>query len=284
MKMSKFRIIILLSLISVLLVGCGSKEISESEWDEYVNGIKIVNLLDASSYEQDGDNMVNALEKVINAEPNDYQMLKQNTKFFSKETSFEETFSNSEKDFYYIGDMKDGKPHGWGVILSDIGDYMQIHYVGNFKKGTVEDCYGMTMNIEYYNGGAEALVAIGYEGIMSYLTFEDLIAYPADGERVRTYRFEDVKDNTVSYESMGVDQFNVVKCVPKYVGEMKDGEYDGEGILYYSNGTIKYEGEFKNGVYSGKGKLYSESGELVKEGKFKNGELKEGEYYRENDN
>ncbi len=282
MKKNRFRIMLILGLISVFLVGCGKKGMSKSELDEYTNGIKIVDLLDESSYAQDGDNMVKALEKVINTEIYDYHMLEQKAELLSKETSFKETYDKDDNDFYYVGDMKDDKPHGWGVLLSIIGDDMKIHYIGQFKKGTVKDCYGMTLEKGFYTGGE--LVTISCEGILNYLSKEELVASPADGEIIRTYKFDDVKNSNVQYDELGLEQFTVIKCTPKYVGEIKKGEYWGEGVLYYPNGTIKYEGEFKRGAYNGKGTLYSESGKIVKAGTFKSGELKDGEYYRENDN
>ena len=47
-----------------MLAGCGSKGISEEDLAEYVGGIKVVDLLDENSYEQNGDKMVEALENM----------------------------------------------------------------------------------------------------------------------------------------------------------------------------------------------------------------------------
>ena len=43
-----------------------------------------------------------------------------------------------------------------------------------------------------------------------------------------------------------------------YEGELKNGCYDGIGIIYYKSGN-KYEGEFKNGVVNGIGKYYDKN-------------------------
>ena len=51
----------------------------------------------------------------------------------------------------------------------------------------------------------------------------------------------------------------------------KDGEYEGEGILYYENGNKEYEGNFVNGMYNGEGILYSENNNIIFKGVFKNG-------------
>lgn len=228
--------------------------------------------------------MVEALETALNASPNDFHMLEQkyrNLINLEGAICFEETFSESDCDFYYVGDIKNGKPNGYGVITSGYNsDTMYIYYIGEFEKGDVKNCYGMTLT--YWN-----CVSIAYEGNISYLT-EDLYAVPADAEEViclypfnQIYNYYNNEDDSIRYEDMGLSRLSVAKCIPKYIGGIKNGGYSGKGILYYQNGTIGYEGEFKNGSYHGEGKEYSKTGELLKEGKFKYGELDEGKIYRE---
>ena len=36
-----------------------------------------------------------------------------------------------------------------------------------------------------------------------------------------------------------------------YIGEFKKGERNGKGKLYYANGNIKYEGNWINGKFEG---------------------------------
>lgn len=58
-----------------------------------------------------------------------------------------------------------------------------------------------------------------------------------------------------------------------YVGNMRDGSYNGQGKLYYQDGTIHYEGQFRDGVWEGQGKEYNRAGIIISEGKRINGKL-----------
>lgn len=60
-----------------------------------------------------------------------------------------------------------------------------------------------------------------------------------------------------------------------YIGEFKNGKYQGDGTEYYASGEVKYTGGFKNGKYEGSGIFYSEnkadeSYYKLYEGEFKN--------------
>lgn len=58
---------------------------------------------------------------------------------------------------------------------------------------------------------------------------------------------------------------------PLYDGEFKADRYDGEGVLYYENGSNKYKGDFVNGRMEGQGSAYDESGRLLYQGGFADG-------------
>ena len=62
----------------------------------------------------------------------------------------------------------------------------------------------------------------------------------------------------------------------KYIGEIKNGLKEGQGILYFDKNNIrkKYEGEFINDKIEGKGIMYFNNGDIF-EGEFKN-DKKEG--------
>ena len=66
---------------------------------------------------------------------------------------------------------------------------------------------------------------------------------------------------------------------PKYVGEISNGEPDGNGILTYSNGD-KYEGEWKDGEPNGQGTFTSPNGVKIV-GEWKNGDIWNGRYYKD---
>jgi antitoxin component YwqK of YwqJK toxin-antitoxin module len=56
--------------------------------------------------------------------------------------------------------------------------------------------------------------------------------------------------------------------ITSYTGDVIDGQRDGLGKEYYSNGKLKYEGEFTKGGYNGFGKLYKPDGTLDYDGIF----------------
>ena len=63
-----------------------------------------------------------------------------------------------------------------------------------------------------------------------------------------------------------------------YEGEFKDNKRHGYGKYYYKD-KLKYEGEFKNDEYDGKGKIYYKDGSYY-EGGFANGKKNgEGKIY-----
>ena len=70
-----------------------------------------------------------------------------------------------------------------------------------------------------------------------------------------------------------------------YEGEYLNGERNGRGKEYYSDGILKFEGEYANGKRNGKGKEYNNSnGKLEFEGEYLNGKRngKGKEYYNDN--
>lgn len=68
--------------------------------------------------------------------------------------------------------------------------------------------------------------------------------------------------------SQFVDAFNGGKFT--YVGEQKDGLWEGKGRLVYPNGMTFYEGDFAKGKLEGQGKYFDDKGFVVYEGGWKN--------------
>ena len=62
---------------------------------------------------------------------------------------------------------------------------------------------------------------------------------------------------------------NQLTTLPSYVGDFKEGERTGQGILYFIDGT-KYIGEWLNNKQHGQGILYSADGEVLTEGNWQN--------------
>lgn len=58
-----------------------------------------------------------------------------------------------------------------------------------------------------------------------------------------------------------------------YDGEMKNGEQNGKGTMYYSHSNqIQYEGEWSYGKYNGEGTLYDENGGVIYSGTWDRGD------------
>lgn len=282
--MKKISSVIMMILITITLCGCNNMGRSNVDFSEYRGGIKLDNLLDENTYKKNGAKMVRALENMINASPNDFHMLKKDPKLFSDAVSFEETFEESDCDYYYVGKIKDKKPDGYGVLTSGYeSDNVVIYYIGEFKNGEIKDCYGLKLEGGIAGGIEDNNVV--YEGDLAYLTDSELYPVPADGEQQLLYDINAIYNyydyaERIPYEELTADKYEVSRCIPWYVGEIKKGKPNGKGIYYDRDGFIEYEGESKNGQKHGKGKLYSQ-GELIKEGTFKYGELEDGKVYRE---
>ena len=68
----------------------------------------------------------------------------------------------------------------------------------------------------------------------------------------------------------------------KYVGEIKNGKPNGQGILTFPNGN-KYEGEWKDGKRHGQGKYTTSSGRKYI-GEWKDGEIWKGTHFDKDGN
>ena len=64
--------------------------------------------------------------------------------------------------------------------------------------------------------------------------------------------------------------------------EYLNGERNGKGKEYYTNGNLMFKGEYLNGKRNGKGKEYYENGELEFEGEYLNGNKWNGLGYNNN--
>merc|ERR1712000_609369 len=64
-----------------------------------------------------------------------------------------------------------------------------------------------------------------------------------------------------------------------YVGDIVDGQPDGEGNRYYPNNEIQYNGNWSKGKYNGHG-IYTSADGRVKNGMWKKGVFVEGIGFR----
>ena len=215
----------------------------------------------------------------------------------------ESTYKNSKKEGgkiiyedgqYYIGEEKNGKRNGKGILYSKDGiilyegDWLEDQKNGKgkfFMKNT-----GAYLLGEFKNGKAEGkgkiinkdgiVVLEGYfinnkfngKGIQHYdngkLKYEgDFVNFLYEGEG-KFY-----EDGILSYKGQfkkGFPNGKGIKYFPDgdvhYEGDFIDGKLEGNGKLIYKNRSYYYIGQFKNNLRHGKGNEYKMNGDLVYEG------------------
>lgn len=213
----------------------------------------------------------------------------------------------SETDYYYIGELKNNKPHGMGALVGvadgagtyDFSGEALFYYVGNFKEG-IKDGYG----VEFHADEGD----ITY--IVQYIIEQDLVS-DEYGEFLCQYLFNHVsyegywkgnekhgKGNKYSFpEYLSVYYFSIAVNEPLegYIfgnvypsevirGEWVNGKMTGDFAIYEHN-EKSYIGEMKNGSGNGWGTKYYGSGQVSYEGEWKNGEPHGyGSYYDEEGN
>ena len=166
-------------------------------------------------------------------------------------------YFNYEKEIYYIGQWKNDKKNGKGILyLLNSQKKREIIYEGEFlddkKEGKGKIFY---KNGEYYIGSWVNDIRHG-EGKLYF------------------------KDNTIKFDGkFEKDTFKEGKFVCNdriyYVGPFVNGLWSGKGKLFYPNGDLKYEGDFANDDCEGEGKNIYECGDYFV-GKFEAGKRKEG--------
>lgn len=231
---------------------------------EMFNFVERKNILEFTSE----NNSTSMKENMINVE--------ESTGLFSDVPSYKRTVE--ETGDYYVGSVNaDNEPEGLGLLLkyNENYDMVGVKYVGYFKEGKF-DGYGLKSEAldEAFGYGSEYLEGIGfYEGYFKEgkkcgkgMEFHQMLNAP-DQYYAAIGDFDDDTWNG------NIKEYQSGKLL--YIGETKDGVYDGKGIQYDSQtGQIIYDGEFNNSKYDGKGTLYDENGDVVYEGEFQAGDIK----------
>lgn len=270
--MKKWLELVLLMLLMVFITGGWGKKENQFDIVDYMFGFQAIDLQDEDSYAQDGKKMVQLIN-IFMESPEDYTCMVEQKSEFLGGIYFKNTVNSTDASYYYYGKLKKEKPNGFGMLVDKSSE--KIIYVGNFKKGKIQG-YGMVFG---YGGEIPYII---YEGKISKVT-KEIEVEPADGSAWIPYGYETLID--AYYQEIseytgdlaqdmlaGLEESAwIFKCVPKYIGEIKKGEYSGKGTLYDEHGNIQYEGSFKKGDYSGKGTLYYENGSVCYTGNFKNG-------------
>lgn len=207
----------------------------------------------------------------------------------------------SETKYYYAGELKDNKPHGFGAIVGfadgsgtyEFAGEVLFYYVGNFKNG-MKDGFG----VEFHADECDITQAVQRIASLN-LVSDDY------GEHLCHYLFNHVayegfwkenehhgKGNEFSFPTYdGIYFFHeeINRPIEGYLfgnaypdvtsGEWKNGKLDGDVSIYVFNHK-KYIGEMKNGKEDGQGTLYHTNNQPEYEGEWKNGSAHgHGSYY-----
>lgn len=161
----------------------------------------------------------------------------------------------------YWGQMKKGKPHGFGDEYKD----GMLRYHGSWHKGEWSG-----LGVEYILDSAEYGVYYVYDGAFSHDVQKGegkLFKYQIQcGNGLDT----SVLDSASILQKADSPQCDTLQML-LYNGEWKDGMRHGVGIEYNERGIVVYEGSWKKDMYDGKGTLYKE-GKCI-EGRFDEGRL-----------
>lgn len=205
----------------------------------------------------------------------------------------------SETNLYYIGEIKDDRPDGFGAVVGlatgsgtyDFKGEALFYCVGNFKEGML-DGYGISFaadEADITHAVQDVVQIMGDDGIdddvggallqylFDYVSYE---GYWKEGKK-------DGKGNAFGFSwdtgSWYGDEIRFVEELnppldgylfgPAYpnvtMGEYENGELNGQVNIYKYNHLV-YSGEMKNGQRSGYGVSYYNNGQVEYDGEWKN--------------
>lgn len=226
---------------------------------------------------------VNLLEQ---AAQGNFYSLKHETKLFNKGYYY---ITSDIPDFYYVGKIKDNRPHGMGIIFgfseesetyAEISEKFLIYYMGNFKNGmfdgygalfSTDNKFKYTFISDVFLGDNPTLPQETHEFIFDYLL--NYVSYEGKfdenkrdgiGNTFDISEIFDVLNNPIE----GYPYYNVYPDVT--VGIYKDDALNGDARIYEHN-HLSYSGEVKNGEENGYGIWYYENGQAEYEGEIKKG-------------
>jgi hypothetical protein len=224
--------------LSILLFGCGGSG-GQSGSANPQNGSA------NSEYIYDFSGLIDELKKA------ESDIRSQDNPGYSVSEKRGEFSVNADQNINYFGEIKDGKPNGWGIYGNQ-----EMLYLGRFNSGKVE--------------GEGIRISTSGKSLIDNLPLISIQVGKFDGSmnkgefNIYTPRREGIDDNEVDIDfAFFFDQ--VILDNLTYSGECnEDGYYDGFGSTYFWDREINsdykfphYVGEFKNGDYHGQGKLFS---------------------------
>ena len=150
----------------------------------------------------------------------------------------------------YVGPFRNGMRHGKGILYYPSG---KEKYIGMFYKGLPE---GKGKGF-FENGKVE------HEGQFYRGNFYRGIQYYLSGSYMRGTFSENMPDGYM-YE-YDRDGKLLSECV------MRKGIYNGRCTFYHTNGKIQFKGWYKDGERNGEGVEYNSEGEKIRKGKWLKG-------------
>jgi len=163
---------------------------------------------------------------------------------------------NDKKHWKYIGEIKNGKPDGTGVLIHTLGKYSGElknglrHGQGTYTYSSGEKYVGEWKNGHRWKGHGTYF----YGGEKYVGEWKDGKPWKGHG----TYSLTGDYYNCTVIKPTGLGLEN--KCKEgKFVGEWKDGEFHGQGTLTWFDGRM-FVGEFKDTKEHGQGTYTYKSG------------------------
>lgn len=154
---------------------------------------------------------------------------------------------------------------GKGVYSIWVNNEKYGEYTGELKQGNF---IGKGTYFSFYEGNYEGKVVVDYKNGFSFL------GYGVEYNKYDTIIYEgNFKEG--SYSGKGTryywDESNIYRG--KTIGDFEKGFVNGYATKYYSDNSIEYDGEMKNGEYNGNGTYYWSSLDKIA-GIWENGKLR----------
>jgi len=152
----------------------------------------------------------------------------------------------NKKDSKYVGEVKNGLPHGQGTITRT------YRWMINGEWEVRED--GPKYAVEYKNGEQISSRLIKEKGVLFFRKVNDEWFRSGDEKKDLKY-FGEISRREPNGRGILTSPDGI-----KYIGEFENGDIDGQGIMTFTNGDY-YEGKWSEGMlYEGvsfiKGKKY----------------------------
>ena len=190
------------------------------------------------------------------------------------------TYADGSK---YVGEYKDDKFNGEGAYTFANGN----KYVGEFKDHNFNG-----QGIKYLANGKvdksgiwkdDKLVQSKFIDVATFTRIPNLSNSASNLAQLRKTEEQPMaQSNLPACQGKRSTWTNCVGAYTyssgaKYVGEFKDGKFNGEGAYTFANGG-KYVGEFKDGKYNGQGIWFRANGNVRKSGIWNDGLLVQSKF------